>query len=209
MILKSISVVTNSIISLVQILFIDQGGPAIILANGGKEWLVNGKRHRLDGPAIEYPNGHKEWYINGRPDYNQYSQYLIDNNIVDLGYPLKKLDLKIGRSNPSGEEYGVEIPWQEGKKYLSKITLQNVLNISNFGEVIYDNVYIGLINSPIYYAGMKFTKDMKFRKSYYVTGRLNNIPFIFARKETHSTMAGQTIFYLGDKRYQYSKYGNL
>lgn len=37
-------------------------GPAVINANG-KEWHVNGMRHRLDGPAVEQTNGNKVWYI--------------------------------------------------------------------------------------------------------------------------------------------------
>ena len=34
--------------------------------NGGKEWWLNGKRHRTDGPAIELANGGKEWWLNGQ-----------------------------------------------------------------------------------------------------------------------------------------------
>ena len=32
-------------------------------SNGTKQWLVNGKLHRLDGPAIEHYSGSKYWYI--------------------------------------------------------------------------------------------------------------------------------------------------
>jgi hypothetical protein len=41
-------------------------GPAIENANGTKEWFYNGKPHRLDGPAIEYASGNTTWYLNGR-----------------------------------------------------------------------------------------------------------------------------------------------
>jgi hypothetical protein len=40
--------------------------------NGSKEWLLDGKRHRIDGPAIEYDGtklsklGHKIWYLNDK-----------------------------------------------------------------------------------------------------------------------------------------------
>jgi hypothetical protein len=34
-------------------------------ADGGKEWLLNGKRHRVDGPARVWSNGRKEWWLNG------------------------------------------------------------------------------------------------------------------------------------------------
>jgi hypothetical protein len=45
-----------------------EDGPAVEYADGyNKEWWINGKRHREDGPAIDYANGHKEWYIEGVP----------------------------------------------------------------------------------------------------------------------------------------------
>ena len=34
--------------------------------NGTKEWLLDGKLHRIDGPAIEYANGYKEWYLDDK-----------------------------------------------------------------------------------------------------------------------------------------------
>ena len=40
-------------------------GPAIVRADGRKDWFVNGLRHRLDGPAIDYGHGRKEWFIDG------------------------------------------------------------------------------------------------------------------------------------------------
>jgi len=42
------------------------GGPALIDADGTKEWWVDGKRHRLDGPAIESADGSKVWYKDGK-----------------------------------------------------------------------------------------------------------------------------------------------
>jgi len=41
-------------------------GPALIWADGEKEWYINGKPHREDGPAIIYSNGYEAWYINGK-----------------------------------------------------------------------------------------------------------------------------------------------
>jgi len=41
-----------------------KNGPAVIHANGHKEWRINGALHREDGPAIIYSNGDKLWYIN-------------------------------------------------------------------------------------------------------------------------------------------------
>ena len=41
--------------------------PAIICADGSKEWLVDGKRHRNnDQPAIIWAGGSKEWWVNGK-----------------------------------------------------------------------------------------------------------------------------------------------
>jgi hypothetical protein len=37
-----------------------------VWANGNKEWLLKGKRHREDGPAVEYANSYKAWYLNGK-----------------------------------------------------------------------------------------------------------------------------------------------
>jgi hypothetical protein len=37
-----------------------------VSADGGKEWYLNGKRHREEGPATEYPDGYKEWRLNGK-----------------------------------------------------------------------------------------------------------------------------------------------
>jgi hypothetical protein len=44
-------------------------GPAVIYADGDKEWYQYGKRHRLDGPAAIYispiPNNKRTfWYFN-------------------------------------------------------------------------------------------------------------------------------------------------
>ena len=42
-----------------------ENGPAIEWDNGTKVWRLNGKLHRENGPAIEWDNGTKEWYLNG------------------------------------------------------------------------------------------------------------------------------------------------
>lgn len=42
------------------------GGPAVIKADGTKEWWLDGKRSNPDGPAIERPDGSKEWYLDGK-----------------------------------------------------------------------------------------------------------------------------------------------
>ena len=41
-------------------------GPAVIWANGYKEYRINGERHNPNGPAIVCANGDKFYYINGK-----------------------------------------------------------------------------------------------------------------------------------------------
>jgi hypothetical protein len=43
-----------------------EDGPAIIYADGDKEWFINDKLHREDGPAIIYADGDKFWYLNDK-----------------------------------------------------------------------------------------------------------------------------------------------
>jgi hypothetical protein len=40
-------------------------GPAIVFADGEKEYYINGKLHNENGPAIVWANGDKWYYING------------------------------------------------------------------------------------------------------------------------------------------------
>ena len=43
-----------------------EGGlPAIVYADGCKDWLVDGLYHRIDGPARTYTSGRRDFYING------------------------------------------------------------------------------------------------------------------------------------------------
>ena len=41
-------------------------GPAWEGVDGSKVWYVNGELHRLDGPAIEYSNGIKLWHVDNK-----------------------------------------------------------------------------------------------------------------------------------------------
>lgn len=61
----------------------NENGPAFIGIDGYKEYLVNGKWHRIDGPAIVYSSTKKyEWWINGyRIDNEEMNTWLIKNNI--------------------------------------------------------------------------------------------------------------------------------
>ena len=42
-----------------------EGGPAVDLVDGDKEWCRNGRWHREDGPAVVCIDGTKFWYQNG------------------------------------------------------------------------------------------------------------------------------------------------
>ena len=46
----------------------------IKLPDGTQEWRVDGKLHRLDGPAIIGADGRKEWWIYGK--YYSYEQVI-------------------------------------------------------------------------------------------------------------------------------------
>ena len=41
-------------------------GPAIIHADGSREWYRNDKLHRTDGPAVIWSDGTQFWYRNGK-----------------------------------------------------------------------------------------------------------------------------------------------
>lgn len=45
----------------------NDSGPAIVYADGTKEWLRHGKHHREDGPAVEGADGTRGWFLNGLP----------------------------------------------------------------------------------------------------------------------------------------------
>ena len=63
-------------------------GPAVERANGYKEWNHNGHLHRINGPAIEYPNGSKEWYINGKElteaEFLAATQPVVEMTVADI-----------------------------------------------------------------------------------------------------------------------------
>ena len=42
-----------------------EDGPAVVWADGTKEWWQNDQRHRIDGPALIWAEGSEFWYQNG------------------------------------------------------------------------------------------------------------------------------------------------
>jgi hypothetical protein len=41
-------------------------GPAVECVSGTKQWWVDGKLHRLDGQSVEWADGYKSWHIDGK-----------------------------------------------------------------------------------------------------------------------------------------------
>lgn len=71
-------------------------GPAIVSANGGKQWWVNNKRHRLYGPAIETPNGHNTYWLYGNiVGLGMEVQEWLIENYVDLDTDEGKMAFKL------------------------------------------------------------------------------------------------------------------
>ena len=56
--------------------------------NGGKDWYLNGKRHREDGPAIEGARGGKWWYLNGEllteKEFNRRMKKPCSGKVVEI-----------------------------------------------------------------------------------------------------------------------------
>lgn len=42
-----------------------KGNPAVIFANGDKEWRKNGELHNADGPAVVKHTGEEEYFLQG------------------------------------------------------------------------------------------------------------------------------------------------
>ena len=65
-----------------------ENGPAIVRADGHKEWWQYGQRHRIDGPAIERAGGTKEWHINGKQmteaEFLAATQPAIEMTVADV-----------------------------------------------------------------------------------------------------------------------------
>jgi len=131
------------------------------------------------------------------PVYKQYIQKFREK----FGTFPRKLNLKIGKYNLSGEEYGIKLSWEEGKNFLSPITRRNVEYMSDYHlDQDPKYVYIGMVPDK-YYSPEKEKEwtergiNLGFpRLSYYIVWETgdNNYPIAIARKETTSPMAGQT-----------------
>lgn len=111
-------------------------------------------------------------------------QYLI-NKFNKIPY---SLNLKIGKYKISYDKgcYGVQLTFEEGKRFLSKVTLNNVNTLYTALGIVPTKIFLEIAprvhtyetNTPTY--------------SYYIYGEYNNIPIVVSRKETSSYMAGQT-----------------
>ena len=56
--------------------------------DGGKYWLLNGKRHREDGPAFEGAGGGKAFYLNGNllteAEFNKRMNKSCSGKVVEI-----------------------------------------------------------------------------------------------------------------------------
>jgi hypothetical protein len=68
-------------------------GPAIELINGSKIWYIEGKRHRVDGPAYEDVRNNKGWWIEDRWYTAFELKYFVDTSIY-LGKEKGKHDIE-------------------------------------------------------------------------------------------------------------------
>ena len=57
-------------------------GPAMIMPNGDREWLMHDQNHRDDGPAVEYANL-LMWYQNGQLHREDGPAYIIPGHCED------------------------------------------------------------------------------------------------------------------------------
>ena len=105
-----------------------------------------------------------------------------------------KLDFKIGKYNVSGEEKGVKMTWDEGKQFLSPKTKSNAESLFTRLDIQPEEIYIGIVPNRCTY-------------SYYIIGTYNNNPIAIARKETSSSMAGQTYLITPNIKKQLNKLG--
>ena len=91
-------------------------GPAWEWANGKKEWWLNGKRHRVDGPAVEGADGGKEWWLNG-------NRHRVDGPAIEWADGEKQWwlnDRWIFRLKPLGDYIVIEDGLPSTVKWLGK-----------------------------------------------------------------------------------------
>ena len=84
--------------------------------NGGKDWYLNGKRHREDGPAVEFADGSKSWYLNDK-------LHREDGPAVEFadGYTAWYLNDKLHREDgPAVERADGNTAWYLNGKQLSE-----------------------------------------------------------------------------------------
>ena len=82
-----------------------EDGPAIVWADGTKEWWVNGVKHRSDGPAVELANGDRHWICDGEVHRTD-GPAAVYNNGTEKWYRNGKLH----------RENGPAIVWANGTK---------------------------------------------------------------------------------------------
>ena len=128
----------------------------------------------------------------GNP-YEENERECFRKLIPKVGF-LTPLYLKLGKYNVSGLEKGISLPWDEGKDKLSAKTRKNAeeLFITHL-KITPKTVMIGKVPDRCAF-------------SFYIIGEYNNETVILARKETSSSMAGQTYLITKDNKMQLNKW---
>jgi hypothetical protein len=122
-----------------------EDGPAVEYADGGKEWLVDGKYHRLDGPAYDYAEGGKAWYVDGKlhrldGPAIEYAdggkEWLVDGKYHRLDGPaIESANGKeawcINGESISEDEFFKRTDWREDQHIVDLRYLRDVLSIDS------------------------------------------------------------------------------
>jgi hypothetical protein len=56
--------------------------PAMIHADGTKQWFINNKQHRLSGPAFEWANGKNGFYLDDKQMSEE--EFLKDPRVIEF-----------------------------------------------------------------------------------------------------------------------------
>ena len=100
-------------------------GPAVVYANGQKEWYQFGKLHRLDGPAIECVSIKEYWEYGKRHRLNGPAVIKYDN--IRYWYQFGKLHRENGPAIENTRDSNHTHYYLNGEYYKKKI-LENFLN---------------------------------------------------------------------------------
>lgn len=70
-------------------------GPAVIRTNGHQEWRLHGKRHRVDGPAVIGDDGRQWWYVKGRDITTEVNSWMARSGITLPFTPEQRMEFEL------------------------------------------------------------------------------------------------------------------